>query len=68
LALPVVNSYIIGPGDGRRLWQVAAVVFDGEAVDVFVVEVSPILAGELTAAWAAWDKPATVADGRGDGT
>jgi hypothetical protein len=61
-ALPVVGSYIYGPGAERRLWQVSAVVFDGKAVDVFVVEVSAMLATELTTAWAAWGEPATAAD------
>jgi hypothetical protein len=52
-AVPQPGSYLFGPGDCRRLWVVSAVVFDA-AVEVFTLEVSPRLAGELTAAWAAW--------------
>ena len=53
-AVPVVGSYIIGPGAAGRLFQVAAVVIDGDQVGVYCIEVSPQLAGELQAAWAAW--------------
>ncbi len=51
-AVPVVGSYIVG--DERRLWQVSAVVFDGEAVNIYATEVSSALAGELTTAWSEW--------------
>ena len=51
-AVPVVGAYIIGTE--RRLWQVSAVVFDGEAVNIYATEVSSALAGELTTAWSAW--------------
>jgi hypothetical protein len=53
-AVPAAGSYIYGPGTERRLWRVAAVVLDGDGVDVFAVEVSLRLAAELTAAWATW--------------
>ncbi len=55
-AVPAVGSYI-GPGADGRLWQVDAVVFGGNGVDVFAVEVSARLATELTTAWAAWANP-----------
>ena len=72
-----IGSYI-GGVDGR-LWRVADVVIDGEAaVNVYCVEVSDCLAGELTAAWATWEKlseeeatacePYTAADGEPDRT
>jgi len=51
-SVPVVGAYIIGTE--RRLWQVSAVVFDGEAVNIYATEVSASLAGELQAAWSAW--------------
>lgn len=50
-AVPVVGSYIYG--DERRLYQVSAVVFDGQSVHVYATEVSASLAGELQAAWTA---------------
>ncbi len=54
-AVPAIGS-CIGSVDGR-LWRVADVVIDGEAaVNVYCVEVSDCLAGELTAAWATWEK------------
>jgi hypothetical protein len=52
--VPVVGTYIIGPGAERRLWGVSAVVVDGDEINVYAVQVSPRLAGELTAAWATW--------------
>ena len=61
-AVPVVGSYTYGPGAERRLWVVSAVTIDGEAVDVYALEVSPRLAGELTAAWAAWGEPTVAAE------
>ena len=61
-AVPVVGSYLYGPGDERRLWQVSAVAIDGAAVDVFALEVSARLAGELTAAWVAWGEPRVAAE------
>jgi len=51
-AVPVVGSYLFGPGDARQLWVVAAVVVDA-VVAVYCIEVSPRMAGELAAAWAA---------------
>ena len=64
--VPVVGSYIFGPGPERRLWQVSAVVL-GEAVNVFCVQVSPQLAGELQAAWASWGEPTPAESGGGGG-
>ena len=52
--VPAVGAYIFGPGAERRLWQVSAVVFDGQSVHVYATEVSASLAGELQAAWTAW--------------
>jgi len=52
--VPVVGSYIIGPGPERRLWQVSAVVHDDPIVNVYCVQVADRLAGELTTAWSAW--------------
>jgi hypothetical protein len=49
--LPVVGSYL---HYADRLWRVDAVTFDGDGVDVFALEVSPRLAGELQAAWSGW--------------
>ena len=43
-AVPAVGSYLFGPGAERRLWRISAVVFDGKAVDVYAIEVSPRLA------------------------
>ena len=60
-AVPLVGCYLYGPGAERRLWQVSAVAID-EAVEVFALEVSPRLAGELTAAWAAWGEAIVAAD------
>lgn len=57
-AVPAVGCYLYGPGDCRRLWVVSAVVIGAAAVDVFALEVSARLAGELAAAWAAWGEPA----------
>lgn len=57
-AVPVVGSYILDQAPAGRLWEVAAVVYGNQAVEVYAVEVSPRLAGELTAAWAAWSEPA----------
>jgi hypothetical protein len=54
LAVPAAGSYLFGPGAERRLWQASAVVFDGEGVDVYAIEVSPLLAGELQAQWKTW--------------
>ncbi len=34
-AVPVVGSYIFGPGADGRLWRVEAVVLDGAAVEVY---------------------------------
>ena len=55
-AVPAVGSYRFGPSDERRLWRVSAVVVDGKTVDVYAIEVSARLAGELTAAWTTWDQ------------
>ena len=41
-------------GPAGRLWRVDSVVYDGSAVAVYCVEVSPRLAGELVEAWATW--------------
>jgi len=61
-ALPVVGTYIID-GAERRLWRVETVVLDGEAVNVYAVQVSPRLAAELTAAWAGWGDPVELPEG-----
>ena len=61
-AVPVAGSYIIGPGAERRLYQVAAVVLDGDQVGVYCVEVSALLASELQAAWAGWGEASPAAD------
>ena len=45
-----------------RLYQVAAVVLDGDQVGVYCVEVSALLASELQAAWAGMGR--SVASGR----
>lgn len=37
-------------------------VFDGAAVAVYALEVSPRLAGELAVAWAAWGEPIAAVD------
>jgi hypothetical protein len=58
----VVGNYLYGPGAERRLWQVSAVAIDGAAVAVYALEVSARLAGELTAAWAAWGEPTVAAE------
>ena len=57
-AVPAAGAYVFGPGAAGRLFQVAAVVVDGDQVGVYCVEVSPRLASELTAAWATWGKAA----------
>ena len=54
----MAGSYLFGPGAERRFWQVQAVVVDGKVVNVYALEVSPMLAGELQAAWATWGEPA----------
>ena len=54
-AVPETGSYIYGP-DGR-LFRVGVVVFEGTAVEIYAVQVSPGLAGELTTAWATWGVP-----------
>ncbi len=56
-AVPTIGAYIVGPGVERRLWLVQAVVFDRLAVEVYAVEVSDRLAGELTTAWREWAEP-----------
>ncbi len=53
-AVPVAGSYLFSEAPAGRLWQVAAVVFGAKLVEVFAVEVSPMLAGELVEAWATW--------------
>jgi hypothetical protein len=58
-AVPVVGGYLRQAG---RLWQVSAVVVDGAAVDVFLLEVSARLVGELQGAWAAWGEPIAAID------
>ncbi len=58
-AVPVVGSYIYG----NVLWQVAAVVFGSDGVDVYTIQVSPMLAAELTSAWAAWGESLTCNQG-----
>ena len=60
--VPTIGSYLLRPGDDGSLWQVAAVVY-GPTVDAYVVRVSPLLAGELLAAWATWSEPAVMAEG-----
>ena len=52
--IPAVGSYIMDQGPAGRLWRVDSVVYDGSAVAVYCVEVSPRLAGELVEAWATW--------------
>jgi hypothetical protein len=61
-AVPAAGCYLFGPGRERRLWEVAAVVIGGAGVAVYAVEVSPRLAGELTAAWAAWGEGGCTGD------
>ncbi len=56
-AVPVVGSYIFGPGADGRLWRVEAVVLDGAAVVVYCAQESAMLAAELTATWATWGRP-----------
>ncbi len=56
-AVPAVGSYVYNHAPAGRVWQVSAVVFDGNGVGVFAVEVSARLAGELAAAWATWANP-----------
>jgi hypothetical protein len=63
-AVPVVGASLFGPGQQRRLWEVSAVVFDGDGVGVFAAEVSPRLAGELTAAWSAWADTTQIQEAR----
>ncbi len=53
-AVPVAGSYIIDQGAAGRLWQVSAVALDDQATQVYALEVSPRLAGELQEAWATW--------------
>ena len=54
-AVPETGSYLYGPEN--RLWRVEAVVFDRQAVGVYAVQVSSMLAGDLQAAWATWGDP-----------
>ncbi len=54
VAVPVVGSYILDQAPSGRVWEVAAVVYDGQQIHVYAVEVSTRLAGELMAAWATW--------------
>ena len=53
-AVPAAGAYVFGPGAAGRLWQVSAVALDDQATQVYALEVSPRLAGELQEAWATW--------------
>ena len=67
-AIPAVGCYVFGPGTAGRLFQVAAVVVDGDGVDVFALQVSPRLASELQEVWATWGQSSgTVGDRAGPG-
>ena len=57
-AVPAIGSYIIGPGDERRLWRIDAVVFLGDDVLLYSVAVCKKLVKELATAWAAWGEEA----------
>jgi hypothetical protein len=52
-AIPALDTYLFGPGDGRRLWIVSAVVVDA-TVEAYCIEASPRLTSELQAQWATW--------------
>jgi hypothetical protein len=57
-SVPAVGDYLRhGAGAERRLWQVDGVVFDADVVTVYCVQVSAMLAEELTTRWATWNEP-----------
>ncbi len=64
-AVPAIGVYILDEAPGARLWQVVGVVLDGCAVNVYAIQLSPRLAGELVETWGEAG-PAGEAD-QGDG-